>query len=213
MGSAPRVKICGLTDPGVAAAASALDVWAIGLVFAQPSPRHLSLDAAEDVAAAIRPGVARVGVFVRPTIDEVTAAVTRCDLTHVQVHGGDPDVAVIRAETGCEVITGHPVDGPASLDEARDSAADLVLLDASVRGRHGGTGRVFDWDLLTDDIGRRYILAGGLNPDNVARAVAEVSPWAVDVSTGVESAPGRKDIRLVTAFVETVRGKTREVTE
>lgn len=210
MDSRPHVKICGLTDPETADVASRLDVWAIGLVFASPSPRHVSVDRAADIASAIRPGIARVGVFVRPTIDELVEAVSRCDLTHVQIHGDEPDVATARAETGCEVITGHPVDGPEALDRARRSPADLVLLDASVRGRHGGTGRVFDWDLLTEGIGRRYILAGGLTPENVEGAVAEVSPWGVDVSTGVESSPGRKDIVRVTAFVEAARGMTRE---
>ncbi len=208
--ASPRIKICGLTDPETAEAASRLDVWAIGLVFASPSPRHLTVDAAADVAAAIRPGVARVGIFVSPAIDDLVEAVTRCDLTHVQIHGDEPAVETARVATGRDVITGHPVDGPEALERARRSPADLVLLDASVRGRHGGTGRVFDWDLLSEGIGRPYILAGGLTPENVVSAVEAVAPWGIDVSTGVESSPGRKDIARVTAFVEAVHGMTRE---
>lgn len=213
MGEAPRIKICGLTDPQTAAACAEEDIWAIGLVFASPSPRHLSVEAAQDVAAAIPDHVARVGVFVRPSLDEIATAVERCGLSHVQIHGGTPDVAVIRAETGCEVITGHPIDGPEALEEARTSSADLILVDAAVRGRHGGTGRVFDWDLLAGGLGRPYILAGGLTVENVGDAVRHVAPWAIDVSTGVESAPGHKDIGKVVAFVAAARGMTMEVTE
>ncbi len=213
MADAPRVKVCGLTDPDEAAACSATGVWAIGLVFASPSPRHLEVDRAVDVAAAIRPGVARVGVFVDPTLDELARAVDRCGLSHVQVHGDGPDVDMIRDRIGCGVITGHPVDGPSAVDRARRSAADLVLLDASVRGRHGGTGQVFDWELLAGGIGRPYILAGGLTPESVGRAVQRLLPWAVDVSTGVEWAPGRKDVAKVTAFLAAARDMTMEVVE
>ncbi len=211
MAETTRIKICGLTEPDVAAACSALDVWAIGLVFASPSPRHLEIPLATDVAAAIRPGVARVGVFVDPTIDELEIAVERCGLTHVQLHGASADVAAIRRTLSCAVITGHAVDGPAAIDAAQHSPADLVLLDASVRGRHGGTGQVFDWSLLEGGIGRDYLLAGGLSPDNVARAVRHLAPWAVDVSTGVERSPGHKDLDRVRSFVEAVRGATTEV--
>jgi phosphoribosylanthranilate isomerase len=103
------------------------------------------------------------------------------------------------------VIEGIGVDGPESLERARASAADLVMLDASVPGRHGGTGRAFDWGLLeASGLGRPFVLAGGLTPDTVAGAVGRARPDAVDVSSGVESAPGRKDPALVRRFVEAV---------
>jgi phosphoribosylanthranilate isomerase len=102
------------------------------------------------------------------------------------------------------------MEGPAALERARTSAADLVLLDAAVAGMHGGTGTAFDWSLLEDDVlGRPFALAGGLRPDNVAEALGRLSPVLVDVSSGVESAPGRKDPARVAAFAEAVAGAAR----
>lgn len=203
---APAVKVCGLTDPGEAAACAALGIWAVGLVFAQGSPRRVSLARAADIAAALPERTARVGVFVDADPARVVAAVDAAGLTHVQLHGA-VEVERIRAATGgLPVIEGVRVDGPASLARADASDAEMVLLDAAVPGAHGGTGTRFDWDLLEREgrPARPFGVAGGLRPGNVAEAVTRLRPHLVDVSSGVESSPGRKDPDRVAAFVAAV---------
>lgn len=188
-------------------ACAAAGVWGVGVVLAAESPRRLSVADAAAVLAGLPAGVARVGVFVVPRPGELAAAVAACGLTHVQIHGGDEEsVAGARADAGVAVIEAIRVDGPGALERARASAADLVLLDAAVPGRHGGTGTAFDWSLLeAAPLGRPFGLAGGLRPDTVADAVVRVRPDLVDVSSGVERAPGRKDPAAVRAFVAAVR--------
>lgn len=197
------VKICGLTVAAEALACAELGVWGIGVVFAAESPRRVDAARAAEVLAPLPGGVARVGVFVATPPQEMAAVARRAGLTHLQVHGGDP--AAARAASGLPVIEGVRVDGAAALERARASAADLVLLDAAVPGRHGGTGRAFDWSLLEErPLERPFVLAGGLRPGTVAGAVARLRPAMVDVSSGVEWAPGRKDPDLVRAFVAAV---------
>ena len=145
-----------------------------------------------------------MGVFVDATPAEMAAAARVIGLTHLQIHGGT-DAAEAREASGLPVIQGVRMDGPAALERARASAADLVMLDAAVPGKHGGTGVAFDWSLLDDAaLGRPFALAGGLRAENVAEAVARMRPVLVDVSSGVESAPGRKDPERVRAFVAAV---------
>jgi phosphoribosylanthranilate isomerase len=203
------VKVCGLTRPDEAAACAALGVWGIGLVFAERSPRRVDVETAAAVAAAVPRSVARVGVFVGATADEMAATARRVGLTHLQLHGCD--VAAAREASGLPVVEGVRVDGPAALALARASAADLVLLDAAVPGLDGGTGVPFDWDLLAGGLGRPFALAGGLRAENVGAALARSAPAIVDVSSGVESAPGRKDAERVRAFVAAVAEAARAV--
>jgi phosphoribosylanthranilate isomerase len=197
------VKVCGLTVPEEARACAELGVWGVGVVFAAESPRRVDAARAAEVLAAVPAGVARVGVFVAAPAEEMAAVARAAGLTHLQVHGGDP--AEARRASGLPVIEGVRVADRAALERARASAADLVLLDAAVPGRQGGTGRRFDWSLLEEaPLGRPFVLAGGLRPGNVGEAVARLRPAIVDVSSGVESAPGRKDPELVRAFVAAV---------
>jgi phosphoribosylanthranilate isomerase len=207
----PGVKVCGVTTPDDAAACAALGVWGIGVVFAAASPRAVDWRQAAIVCDAVPDDVARVGVFVDATAREMADMARLVGLTHLQVHGAtDPDAA--RAATGLPVIEGIRVDGPGALERARASAADLVLLDAAVEGLHGGTGTSFDWSLLEDDaLGRPFALAGGLRAETVAEAVARVAPVLVDVSSGVEASPGRKDHERVRAFMGAVGGARRRV--
>ena len=199
------VKICGLTVPEEARACAELGVWGIGVVLAAGSRRRVDAARAAEVLAAVPDGVARVGVFVAAPPAEVADVATRAGLTHVQLHDGDPDAA--RRAAGLPVIEAVRVSGAGSLRRARESAADLVMLDAAVPGRHGGTGRSFDWSLLEErPLGRPFALAGGLRPETVADAVARLRPAMVDVSSGVEASPGRKDAELVRAFVAAVAG-------
>lgn len=205
MCSAVRVKVCGITLPEQAAALSELGVWALGVVFARSSPRCVDRERAAEVCAAAAEDMARVGVFVEGSVEEIADVARRTGLTHVQIHR-PLDIDVLRAATGCDVIEAFAVDGPGALDRARASRADLVLLDAFVPGRDGGTGASFEWDLLEGSpLGRPFALAGGLRPENVEDAVSRVSPTVVDVSSGVESSPGVKDLDRVAAFVAGAR--------
>jgi phosphoribosylanthranilate isomerase len=202
---AVRVKVCGITLPAQASALGDLGVWALGVVFAARSPRFVTQDRAAEVCAAAPGEMARVGVFVEGSVDEIAATAARCGLTHVQLHR-PLDVGALRSATGCAVIEAFAVDGPAALDRARASKADLVLLDAHVPGLDGGTGSTFEWDLLVrSPLERPFVLAGGLTPDNISEAVSRVTPAVVDVSSGVESSPGVKDLDRVVAFVSGVR--------
>ena len=208
-GPVPAVKVCGLTTPADARAVAGLGVWGIGVVFAAGSPRRVDAATAAAVLADVPAGVARVGVFVGATADEMAATALTAGLTHLQVHG-DADPAAARRASGLPVIQGIAVDGPEAIERARASAADLVLLDAAVAGLHGGTGTTFDWALLEGDaLGRPFALAGGLRAGNVADALRRLRPAIVDVSSGVESSPGRKDPERVRAFVDAVAGAAR----
>ena len=200
------MKICGLTVPEEAAACAAAGAWAVGMVFAEGSPRRVGPQEAAAITEALPAGVERVGVFVDPDPREVAAIASGCGLTWVQAHGA-VDVAALRAATGLPVMAGVAVDGPEAIGRAEASPADLVLLDAAVPGRHGGTGRAFRWEILEDHpLGRPFALAGGLTPANVAEAVRRLRPAVVDVSSGVERAPGRKDPERVRAFLAAVAG-------
>lgn len=208
---APGVKVCGVTTPEDAAACADLGVWGIGVVFAPGSPRRVGWREAAVVCDAVPDDVARVGVFVGSTAREMADMARLVGLTHLQVHG-DADPGAARAASGLPVIAGIRVDGPAALERARASTADLVLLDAAVAGMHGGTGTSFDWSLLEEDaLGRPFALAGGLRPETVAAAIARLAPVLVDVSSGVEASPGRKDHDRVRAFVGAVGDAQRRV--
>lgn len=205
MNTSPFVKVCGLTDPAEAVACARLGVWAIGLVFAPESPRRVDVAQARVVCKALPLRVRRVGVFVNPEPSEVAEVVSAAGLTDVQLHGAEVSVEAVRVAARVRVFQGFSVAGPADIAAAKASRADLVILDASVTGRHGGTGRTFDWTLLdTTPLQRPFVLAGGLDPDNVADAVRRVRPWGVDVSSGVESSPGHKDLARVSAFIHAV---------
>ncbi len=209
-GGGVAVKVCGITRVDDARRCAELRVWGIGLVFAEGSPRRVGERRAAEVVAALPATVARVGVFVGSSAREMAGVARRVGLTHLQVHGDDADPLGAAAASGLPVVEGIRVDGPAALERARASAADMVLLDAAVVGLHGGTGTAFDWALLEGaPLGRPFALAGGLRPDNVADAIVRLRPALVDVSSGVESAPGHKDDARVEAFVAAVAGARR----
>jgi phosphoribosylanthranilate isomerase len=200
----PMVKVCGLTTAADAAAAVGLGAWGIGVVLAEGSPRHVDLERAREVVSGVSPFTSKVGVFVDPAPDDVRVAVEACGLTLVQLHGVT-DIGPIKEAAGVPVIEAFKVDGPEALARARDSTADLVLLDASVAGMDGGTGTAFDWSLVEESPpGRPFALAGGLTPDNVAEAIVQVRPDMVDVSSGVEASPGVKDPVLIQRFMRAV---------
>ncbi len=197
-----RVKICGVTRPEDALAVEQAGADAIGLIFAERSRRRLDLASAERVCAPLGPFIVRVGVFVDAPLETVRAAVRRLRLGAVQLHGSEDaayaarlreDVRVLRAVAFSPGLT------PASL---ADYPADAILLDAP----QPGSGIAFDWNQASAWRGHpRFILAGGLTPSSVASGVASLRPYAVDVSSGVESTPGIKDAHKVRSFVSAAR--------
>ena len=203
------VKVCGVTSREDARAAVAAGADAIGFVFWPRSPRAVDADTARAIAAALPPFVLRVGVFVDAPNEEIRRVADEVGLDMVQLHGSEAPEAVAaaprRAVKAVRVGPGFRVE-----DALRyDGAAAGLLVDTRVDGGlPGGTGRSFDWSLVRPlREGTSFlVLAGGLTPDNVGAAIAAVRPDAVDVSTGVESAPGRKDPAKMRAFVEAVRG-------
>jgi phosphoribosylanthranilate isomerase len=200
------IKICGIARPVDARAAVAAGASAIGMVLAPGTKRTIDIKQARAVVSEVPAGVWRVGVFVSPTQEAVSEAVAALQLTHVQLHGS-VDLTGIRSAAGrASLIEAIRMDGPEALIRAAESPADLVLLDAAVAGQHGGTGVSFDWGLLeASPLERAFILAGGLNPDNVGVAVARARPRIVDVSSGVETAPGVKDHQLIARFITEAR--------
>ena len=201
-----RVKICGITSvaDGQAAAEAGADL--IGLMFYEPSPRYVSLDAAAGIARALPPEVQRVGVFVNPTTELVRRAIGECQLSLLQFHGDEPPDFC--TQFGLMSLKAFRIRDAASLDALPNYETDGYLLDAYSPEARGGTGEKFNWDLAVEaqKFGKPIFLAGGLTPANVAAAVKQVQPFAVDVSSGVESAPGKKDPVKVRAFIQAARG-------
>jgi phosphoribosylanthranilate isomerase len=187
-----RVKICGLTRAEDAALAVALGADAVGFVFWPASPRAVSIPAVRRIVARLPPFVTRVGVFVDASPAEVAAAVAEAGLDAVQLHGDESPADY--AGVGARIIKGLALDSDAALAAATTLDERVTpLIDAADRIRRGGTGQRADWDRAATLAGRRPILlAGGIRPDNLAAAVRAVRPWAVDVSSGVEEAPGVK---------------------
>lgn len=210
---ATRIKICGLRTPQDAVTAAAHGATDIGLVFFDRSPRHLTLDVAAAVAAAVPQGVRKVALTVDASDDDLRALLAAVPVDLLQLHGHEtPDrVAAIRATHGVPVMKAVGIAGAADLD-ALDSymaVSDAVLVDAKppVDGDlPGGNGLSFDWRVL---VGRTWpvpwMLAGGLRPDTVAQAIRLTGAPGVDVSSGVESAPGVKEAALIAAFCAAVR--------
>jgi phosphoribosylanthranilate isomerase len=198
-----RVKFCGITNLDDAAEAVRLGAWAIGLIHYEESPRSVDTVVAAQIAAAFRRKLEIVGAFVNPTLPEVARAVEDEQLSMVQLNGeeGASFCAEVARRTGVKVIKAIHVASAADIHGAEAYRTDFHLFDRRAKGLWGGSGESFDWELLR---GHRSdvpeILAGGLRPDNVAEAVAIAQPYAVDVASGVEAEPGRKDHAAMAAF-------------
>jgi phosphoribosylanthranilate isomerase len=202
-----QIKVCGLTDPGGAAACAAAGVDAVGLVFYPKSPRFVDDALASEISAAISGKAVGVGVFVNEPVKAVLAKTRRCGLAAVQLHGQEPPgaVAQLRAAGLLVIKALFHERAPQFADASRYDAAAFLL--ECGRGRlPGGNARTWDWGAARLNTVCPLVLAGGLTPDNVGRAVALGLPDAVDVSSGVETAPGVKDLSKVAAFVAAVRG-------
>ncbi|MCX7893223.1 MAG: phosphoribosylanthranilate isomerase [Burkholderiales bacterium] len=200
-----RIKICGITSVADALAAAAAGADAVGLVFYPPSPRAVTPARAAEIVRALPPFVTAVGLFVNPDPAEVEATLGACPLGLLQFHGDEPPDLCERF--GRPYLKAARVRAGVDLLEslAPYAAAAGWLLDAYRPGEYGGTGATFDWGLIPRGLRRPVVLSGGLTPENVAEGVRRVRPWAVDVSSGVESAKGIKDAARIAAFVAGVR--------
>jgi phosphoribosylanthranilate isomerase len=202
-----RIKICGVTRLDDARAAAELGAWAIGMIFYEPSPRHASLDQAELIGGALHRRTELAGVFVNSSLEEIAQTADRARLTLIQLHGeeGPAFCAEVARRTGARVIKAASVKGPATLQDMARFHTDFHLLDGQLAGLRGGTGRPFDWSLIKRRRSKvPLILSGGLNPGNVAQAIEQTHAYALDVASGVESAPGIKDPELLAAFFQAV---------
>jgi phosphoribosylanthranilate isomerase len=202
---AVRVKICGITRIEDLYAACSAGADALGFVFHAASPRNLTIERAADLIKALPPFVQSVGLFVDAGSDFVEAVLKAVPLDLLQFHGDEsptycgrfrrPYIKAIRVREGVDLVK-----CTADYGDARG-----LLLDAYVPGVHGGTGACFDWRLIPSGLSKPLVLSGGLTPHNVADAIRQVNPWAVDVSSGVEQAKGIKDTAKVAAFIENAR--------
>jgi phosphoribosylanthranilate isomerase len=199
-----RVKICGITNEKDAEDALRLGADALGFVFA-PSPRRVSPGLARKICRLAGPWTATVGVFVNAKAGEVKRLASECGLTAVQLHG-DEKPAYLKTLGALKIIKAFRVENDFDLSHTEDYAADAYLFDAHAPGARGGTGKTFNWDLLKGaKVGRPLILSGGLNPANVEAAVKLLHPYGVDVSSGVESSPGKKDRRKLKEFIKNAK--------
>lgn len=205
----PQIKICGLTRPDQAAACVAAGADAIGLVFYPKSPRHVSRPQGADIAAAVADRAALVGVFVDADREEILARVKGCRLSAVQLHGQEPPEFVDEMRrNGLTVIKALFASRSPGLDRSGSYEPSAFLVECGRGKLPGGNARAWHWaDAATLDSPKPVILAGGLNPDNIAEAIAMAHPDGVDLSSGVERSPGEKDIGKVRRFISAVRSQ------
>jgi phosphoribosylanthranilate isomerase len=204
----PQVKVCGLTTPEQAAACATLGADAIGLVFYPPSPRHVDAEQARAIVQALPPNVPAVGVFVDPQWPLLEFLIIHCGLRGIQLHGNEPAGLIVRLQKSfaVTVIKSLFAHKAPDMNAAARYAPDAFLVECGRGPLPGGNAQTWNWS-SAEAFARRKVtlLAGGLTPDNVAEAVAACRPDAVDASSGLESAPGRKDLGKVARFIETVR--------
>ncbi|WP_293934857.1 phosphoribosylanthranilate isomerase [Iodobacter sp.] len=198
-----RIKVCGLRDADMALRTAELGADAIGLVFYPPSPRHVEIDAAMQIVAVLPAFVSSVGLFVDADVSFVRGVLNKVPLDLLQFHGdetpeycwqfGRPYLKALRVRPDINLVE--------YAQRYVDGLCKGILVDAFVEGVPGGTGEAFDWDLLPKSLPLPLILSGGLHSDNVYAAICKVKPWAVDVSSGVESSKGIKDAAKIAAFI------------
>jgi phosphoribosylanthranilate isomerase len=204
-----QVKICGITNLADAEAAAEAGADALGFVFYNNSPRYMTISAVAGIFKKSPLRVMRVGVFVNAPKDFIFRAVAECGLSLLQFHGDEPPEFC--TQFGVMSMKAFRIRDADSLKELPKYSTDAWLLDAFSADNLGGTGKKFNWDLAVEaqKFGRPVFLAGGLTPENVADAVRRVKPFGVDVSSGVESAPGKKDRAKVRAFIRAAKADAK----
>ena len=206
MSDMTRIKICGITnlDDGLEAIAAGVD--ALGFVFVPNTPRYITPPQAKLVIKQLPPFITNVGLFVDSEIDEIEDIVNHCKLDAVQLHGNEPPemCSYIRLQT--KIIKSFHVKNESQVlkNKIDNYRVDAYLLDTFIKGKAGGTGQTFDWR-IAEGLGPRIILAGGLTPNNIGAAITQVQPYGVDVSSGIEKSPGKKDTGKIYSFVDQVR--------
>lgn len=201
----PRTKICGITRPQDAKIAAELGANAIGLVFFSGSKRHIDITTAQQIVRVLPPFVSVVALFVNETAARIEEILAQVPIDLLQFHGDEtpefcrqfnrPYLKAVRVQSAADV--------QAAIANYPDARA--VLFDAYVEGEYGGTGHAFDWHMLPENLAGHWILSGGLNPDNIARALEITHAQAVDISSGVESSAGIKDPEKIAAFLSACR--------
>lgn len=199
-----RVKICGITRKQDVAAATTAGADALGFVFYEPSPRFVAPELARELVNGVPPFVTATGLFVNPTAEFVKSVLAQVPLDLLQFHGDEPPE--LCSSFGVRWIKAVRVQARSDIEDAfeRYRNASGLLVDAWDPHKYGGTGQSFNWSVIPGQRPLPLILAGGLASDNVSRAVAQVRPWAVDVSGGVESSKGIKDVAKMTDFINEV---------
>jgi len=211
--TSPKVKICGITNLADAELALELGAWAIGMIFYDDSPRRCSLEEAQRITAALQRKVELCGVFVNDPLEQVVQTSEDLGLTLVQLHGdeGPSFCSEVPRRTGARVIKAAQIAGPGDVRDLERYHVDFHLLDARAQAEEkqqlrGGTGETFDWALLAERRSKvPLILSGGLTGENVARAIAQTRPFAIDSASGTESAPGKKDEAKLRALFAAVK--------
>jgi len=200
-----KIKICGFTNADNAREASLLGIDAIGLVFYDKSPRYVDVESALEIVNALPPFINRVGLFVNADSSFIDEILCEVPLDTLQFHGGESVIEC--AQYAMPFIKAARVNQDTNLKQMADDyhQASGLLLDAFNKDAYGGTGETFDWGLAKVDIDLPIILAGGLNSSTVAEAIKQINPYAVDVSSGVESEPGMKDIAKIKQFIQQVK--------
>ena len=201
----PRIKICGLCRPADVTCAVAAGADCVGFVLYAKSPRYVAVECLAELTALVPPGILRVGVVVNAAPALVAEAVAAGRLDVIQFHGdeADDEVSAFRLASAWRVVS---LSVPADVERALRLPGEVLVVDAGSAAGRGGTGRLCDWALAAQLAQRRRVLlAGGLRPENVAAAVRQVRPWGVDVSSGVEAAPGQKDPERLRRFVAAAR--------
>ncbi|MDO8602557.1 MAG: phosphoribosylanthranilate isomerase [Candidatus Omnitrophota bacterium] len=212
-----RVKFCGITSVEDRDSAISAGADAIGIVFFKDSPRFVPLERAEIIVKDLPPFISAVGVFVNEDLRFIEECVERCSLNAVQIHGDEDVQYCLKFKglklRGVKLIKAIRVKDWESLAAIEDCPADAFILDAYKKGLYGGTGKGFDPSLATiaNEYGRNIIISGGLNPDNVYSIIKEAKPYGVDVSSGIESSPGKKNIELMERFTVEVRLAEQEI--
>jgi len=203
-----KIKICGITNIEDARAAANLGADALGFIFVPDTPRYMEPQSASRIIRELPPFITRVGVFADASPEEICQTIQTCGLNAIQLHGSEtPEYCDnIRARCRVNIIKGFRIKDRHSLSAIPKYKVSAYLLDTYVKGKKGGTGETFNWDLAKEakPYGR-IIIAGGLTPENVAEAIQNVQPYAVDVSSGVEARPGKKDHAKIRAFIKNVR--------
>jgi phosphoribosylanthranilate isomerase len=214
------IKICGITNLQDAKLAVEAGADALGFVFYEKSPRKVSREAAREIVAQLPDRLEKVGVFAGESLESISAAISSVNLTAVQLHGRSIASDFPELATKARILIGVPARDLESAEfqagwrPGTEKQVTALLVDSSTADLHGGTGQTFGWEHAADSLKQlassfKIVVAGGLNPGNVGEAIRTLHPWGVDVASGTEAMPGKKDPEKVRAFVDAVKGADR----